>query len=322
MDFDAKYDRRGNAVRPLSAAEIEGSLEDFLQRRRIERVEILSGGYVHSNLALTLSDGSSCVARIGTRSSRAVETEVSVLRHLAGRIPLPAVLHHAAASNVVVLELVEGDLLARVEDALCPSDLARLGAEIGRTLAAIHAVEFEAPGELAPGPVVEAPFPDFRTALLGYLGECLAKPRLRERLGPDTHRRLERFVAGRSAILDEMGPENRLVHADFNHKNLLVRRRRAGWEVAAVLDWEFAFSASPLCDFGNFLRFEAEQPPWRAPLVEGYREAGGRLPDRWREIARFIDLAAMTNFLTRDDDLPRTFRTAAAVIEATLAGRP
>ncbi len=327
MDFDAKFDRRADSPTAPGTAELERALRSFLDGRRIERAVPLTGGFVHSNLALDLSDGTTCVARLATRPRRSVETEVSILRHLRGRLPVPAVLDFAPdqpspGRHVVVLERVEGQLLSRVEDALPVDDVESLGADLGRVLAAIHAVEFGSPGELAPGPLVGQPFPDFRSALLGYLRECLADPRLGERLGEAKCRRLDRFVRERAGVLDGMRPTDRLVHADFNHKNLLVRRTPHGWEVAAVLDWEFAFSACPLADFGNFLRFEAEQPRWREPLVAGYLAAGGDLPARWREIARFIDLAAMTNFLTRAESLPRTFRTAAAVVEATLEGAP
>ena len=50
------------------------------------------------------------------------------------------------------------------------------------------------------------------------------------------------------------------MHADYNGKNLLMQSTHEGWQVAAVLDWEFAFAGSPLFDTGNFLRHEADFP--------------------------------------------------------------
>jgi hypothetical protein len=43
-----------------------------------------------------------------------------------------------------------------------------------------------------------------------------------------------------------------------------------------------------------------------------------RLEDNWREIAKFLDLVAMTNFLDREGENPKTFRTAVSVIEKTI----
>jgi hypothetical protein len=67
-----------------------------------------------------------------------------------------------------------------------------------------------------------------------------------------------------------------------------------------VLDWEFAFSGSPLVDVGNMLRFREEQPDgFAAGFIAGYREAGGLLPPGWPEISEALDLCALADFLTR-----------------------
>ncbi len=67
------------------------------------------------------------------------------------------------------------------------------------------------------------------------------------------------------------------MHSDFNPKNVLAVRAGGRWSVSAVLDWEFAFSGSPLHDIGNMLRFE--QPPgFAAGFADGFRDGGGDLP--------------------------------------------
>jgi aminoglycoside phosphotransferase (APT) family kinase protein len=85
-----------------------------------------------------------------------------------------------------------------------------------------------------------------------------------------------------------------LVHSDYNPKNLIVAPGPGGWSVAAVLDWEFAYSGCPLADIGNMLRFRAEIPaPFAEALITGYRGAGGELPARWRELSEALDLYAL-----------------------------
>jgi aminoglycoside phosphotransferase (APT) family kinase protein len=92
----------------------------------------------------------------------------------------------------------------------------------------------------------------------------------------------------------------RLVHSDYNGKNLLAVARDGLWTVSAVLDWEFAFSGSPLADIGNMLRFDEEQPDgFAAGFIAGYEEAAGPLPPGWREISEALDLYALADFLTR-----------------------
>jgi aminoglycoside phosphotransferase (APT) family kinase protein len=57
---------------------------------------------------------------------------------------------------------------------------------------------------------------------------------------------------------------------------------------------------SPLGDIGNMLRFRADQPDgFAGAFIAGYRDAGGPLPPRWREISEALDLYALADFLTR-----------------------
>jgi hypothetical protein len=52
--------------------------------------------------------------------------------------------------------------------------------------------------------------------------------------------------------------------------------------------------------------------------TEGSVAKSARLEDNWREIAKFLDLVAMTNFLDREGENPKTFRTAVSMIEKTI----
>jgi hypothetical protein len=81
---------------------------------------------------------------------------------------------------------------------------------------------------------------------------------------------------------------------------------------------EFAFSGSPLADVGNMLRFRDTHPPSLADgFFAGYRDAGGRLPPRWREISEALDLYALFDFLTRPPD-HRCFAKAASALRTLL----
>jgi hypothetical protein len=83
---------------------------------------------------------------------------------------------------------------------------------------------------------------------------------------------------------------------------VLVRPERGRWQVAAVLDWEYGVSGSPLVDVGSFLRYETEASPSREPhFTRGYERGGGHLPADWRRIARLVDLASLCELLTEPD---------------------
>jgi fructokinase len=128
-----------------------------------------------------------------------------------------------------------------------------------------------------------------------------------------------RELAARAGPLAASAPGRQLVHSDYNPKNLLAARQDGRWTVTAVLDWEFAFSGSPLTDIGNMLRPRpAAQAGLAAGFIAGYREAGGRLPADWREISEALDLYALADFLTRPPG-HRYRRQAVKLIRARLA---
>jgi len=152
-----------------------------------------------------------------------------------------------------------------------------------------------------------------------FVDLCLAAESLRRRLPAGLCDRTHAAMWQWAPPLASLEPEVRLVHGDFNKRNALVRCDSGRWMVAAVLDWEFAVSVSPLADVGNFLRYERTARPLAAHFSAGFREAGGELPEDWRRLARTIDLVALCESLTRDqppDDItPELVELVRATIE-------
>ncbi len=179
--------------------------------------------------------------------------------------------------------------------------------ELGRTLAAVHKVVFPSQGLFrSDGSVGE---------LEAGFGWQLLRGFLQGRAG----QRLEPGVRKALLGLDPPGPHPNpavLVHSDFNPKNLLATPTG---KVAAVLDWEFAMVNDPLIDFGNFFRFAGDHSQLNSErFVEGYREAGGLLPEDWRTRSLLHDLVSLVAFLDSPEELPETFATAGERISATL----
>jgi len=108
------------------------------------------------------------------------------------------------------------------------------------------------------------------------------------------------LAAAADPLARSAGGARQLVHSDYNGKNLIAVGAGGRWSISAVLDWEFAFSGSPLTDIGNMLRFRGELPAGFADgFIAGYRDGGGELPEGWREISEALDLYALADFLTR-----------------------
>lgn len=326
MDFKAKFDQRPSSPANL-APEILQEAASQLSSSPLLSSAVLSGGFSTTNILLEFADGDRCVLRLSSQHER-VKMEADLLdylSHKAPEVPVPKVRwrpseHFAGGPGAFAMAFVEGHLLAAIEDGLSTTDCRDICEQLAFAAARIHDLRFPQCGLLGPGPKVTEPFASYSEGTVGFLQSCLDNVNLQRRAGADRCHRLHRCLTHRPD-LHEPSVTNQLCHSDFNQKNFLIRRDTSGrHHLAAVLDWEFALSASSVIDIGNLLRFEHESPAVESAwFAAAYQAAGGHLDKAWREQALFADLLAQCAFLTGPEELPKTFRTAIGVIDRTLS---
>lgn len=289
---------------------------------RVAEVIPVSGGLANTNLRLRLDGRDAPVLlRLYQRDPGQAAKEVALHRLLAGRVPVPAILH-AGESNPVtagpyaLLEWIEGGHLGRIAPGLGEDARTCLARDIGAVLAAIHAVLFPVAGFLDGHLEVAHPIDVGGAGLVAFLRTCLDGP-AGGRLEADLAAAALAFAAREGGRLEAWARPPRLTHADFNGSNVLVRETPAGWRVAAVLDWEFAFAGAPHFDFGNLMRPPlGDLPGFAESVAAGYRRAGGALPEDWRDLARIADLTAWADFLGRPDATPEVIADARRMIRS------
>ncbi len=117
--------------------------------------------------------------------------------------------------------------------------------------------------------------------------------------------------------LDEDGA--RLVHSDFNTKNLMAEHvEGGGWRVT-VLDWEYAFAGSRFMDVGNFMRFGEERPGVAQAFAQHYGTHARGVPGNWRELAYLCDLCSMLSMMMRPELSARSLATVEGVVRMILS---
>jgi Ser/Thr protein kinase RdoA (MazF antagonist) len=326
MDFKAKFDQRPSTPANL-APQILLEAASQLSSSPLRNSAVLNGGFSTTNILLEFADGDRCVLRLSSRHER-LKTEADLLDYLSREAPevlVPKVLwraseHFPGELGAFAMTYVEGRLLADVEDSLSTAACRHICEQLALAAARIHDLRFAQCGLLGPGPRVTEPFASYATGTVGFMQSCLNNGNLQRRLGAERCRRLHQSLTHRSD-LHQPSLTRQLCHSDFNQKNFLIRRDANGrHHLAAVLDWEFAFSGSSVIDIGNLLRFEHESPAVECSwFADAYRAAGGHLDQAWREQALFADLLAQCAFLINPEELPKTFRTAIGVIDRTLA---
>jgi aminoglycoside phosphotransferase (APT) family kinase protein len=274
----------------LTISEISTLLDPWLAGRSVVDAELLSGGLMNRNILLRL-DGkpNDCVLRIYDRDPAACVCEVAVLGMVGRDLPVPRVLYSDEGAEqgapVAVLSVVDGISLATLHSTHDDEAIAESAYDAGRVLARIGRY---------PGPPTPA------ETLLGLVERFARAPAFEQRVSPALRDALIDLVTRWLPRLVDLSSQSGLVHADFNSRNIFVRRTNEGWRVSGVLDWEFALNASPFVDVGNFLRYHrADRPRFEPHFSRGMRDAGVILPDDWLALARLMDLPALCELIGR-----------------------
>ena len=303
-------------------------LAHALPGKRVVAIEILTGGLINANFKVQLdSYDQALVLRLYTRDPAACQKEVDIYRMVRRTVPVPEV-HYAEPNGVdglgpfVLLGYIEGipfRELRRTRDAVAISEAAY---EIGKTLAAIGKYQFAEPGWFGFDLKIGGKFIEGPDSVPRFCDACVASASFLQRAGKELAHRVHDFAWEWSSRLGWLDDERSLVHSDFGSRNVLVRRVNGKWGVAGVIDWEFAFSGSPLFDVGNFLRYERVQRPLVEPhFSRGFSEGGGTLREDWRNLARVIDLTALCERLTRDELPEEIERELLDLVRATIEDR-
>lgn len=246
---------------------------------------VLGGGLRSLNLRI----GDHLVARIGAEGPAQVRKEAALLRHLAGRVRVPAV--EGIEGDVLLLEFVPHVDLPGTGEA---------GRQAGLALAALQGMRFPAAGFLAADGegtlTVIDPAPSSRALLASWLEESLAGPAAgRLAAGHLSADAVRRLLDAEGSRLDEAAGETVLVHSDFKPANVkwLPTEGRV-----LVLDWEFAWAGPPLFDAGMLFRWGTPDP-FREGFEEGCAAGGRPLPSHWFRTAALLDLHNLVALLAR-----------------------
>ncbi len=248
----------------------------------------------------------SIVLRFYVRDAAACAKEVDVLRLVRSVVPVPEVLHVEPNGlgdfpPFVVMQYVEGIIFRLLRRTKEQPAIAQAAAAIGKTLASIGSHQFPRRGLLGAGLEVGNWLMPGSDTIPPLIDSCLLSENFRTRASAELSDRIHKFAWHWADRLSTVDSETRLVHADFNASNIMVRSVKGSWQVAAVIDWEYSFSGSPLWDVGSFLRYEQEGRPLVEPFFsQACTAAGMSLPDDWRELVRAVDLCSLCEALTRD----------------------
>lgn len=292
----------------LPVAALERMVHAVFPRSRIVSAEPLTDGKRNANFKLQLNSPPRLVVlRIYEHDPSLCQKEADLVRLVSGSVPVPEVIHSQPSGlgdlpPFSFQSYIEGISFRELVHTRDLKAIAQAAHSAGETLAAIGRITFPKFGWLIPGPLLGEALLEGSDPTPRFVDLCLESPNLQRRLPAPERDSTHAVVWSYARQLACLDAEARLVHGDFGKRNLLVREAGGRWVVAAVLDWEFAVSGSPLGDLGHFLRYEISVHPVVEPhFSTAYLQAGGVLPHDWRRLARVVDLTALCESLTHDE---------------------
>ena len=290
----------------LALATADRLLADWRGTNRVIEIEPLDGGIMNWNYAIRLSGAAErFVLRFYDRAPASCAKEVAILGIVRRDVPVPSVLHAAVDGAdgyppFCVLEFIDGISLRTLRRRGDAKGVADATYDAGRLLSRLGRHRFERSGLLSPElAVTDGPFAG--ASVTDVVEHFVRSPLFRQRVGADLVVRVVDFARANEGRVEQTRGAV-LVHGDLNSPNIFVRQERGSWRVGAILDWEFAFAGSMLCDVGNMLRYERpDQSRYEPHFSRGLIDGGWDAPDDWFLRARLADLPALCELLTRED---------------------
>jgi aminoglycoside phosphotransferase (APT) family kinase protein len=317
------WERRHPRVE-LTTNEIAAMLRPAAPDRDVAHAEPLSGGLANSVYKVLLTDGQPVVLRVFTRDASACRREIALYVLVHESVPVPELLYADCKGRVTgqpyaVTRWVEG---TKLDELLAQGSMRDIGAAavgVGETLASIGRFAFARAGFFGPDLDVVEPLGSMREACFGYVEEALFRRGGAAHLGEDFARQIWAFLREHAALLDAVDEDPQLVHGDYKAQNLLMRRGASEWEVAAVLDWEFALASTPLLDLAILLRYAERLPrAFEDGVIASYLGAGGALPRDWKHLIKLLDLMNLCDFAARGEPGGAMLDDVARLLCATL----
>jgi aminoglycoside phosphotransferase (APT) family kinase protein len=282
-------------------------LKPFFEEERVDRIEMLSGGLNNSNIKITLSSNENFVLRIYYKSNKSMMIEREIAKHLEGRVPVARILYFDSSCSLfqfpfLLMKWVRGEQLSEMMYRGNANKIRSAAGAAGATLAEIHKMKFPASGFFDDELNISEHIEINAVSFMDFMNEIYRNGYVTKHLGENVCRKVLKFAQEHAYLLDRPGEQRCLVHSDFNPLNILVEENGGSIRISAILDWEYAFSGSPLMDIGNMLRYEhVTTTDLFMPFILSYQENGGDLPDNWLQKAKLLDLIALFDLVDKEE---------------------
>jgi aminoglycoside phosphotransferase (APT) family kinase protein len=278
-------------------------------RDPIQNITLLSQGCVNSNYKVTFdSNRSPLVLRLFVRNPDSLAIEMALQKNLLKKLPIAKILYADSSCQLTpypyaLMEWVEGELMRDVILSQNQTAIAECAFAAGKILDQLRQIAFEVRGFFKPDLTI-VPFAK-ESEFLSFTNTCLTDTLILNELGLALAVKIKQYIATHQSLLSDIKGAH-LTHADFDPTNILVKKVNAKYEIAALLDWEFALADSYFLDMGIFLRYRNRLPAcYEDAFIQGLQSEGLVLPKNWKILSNLMDILCMLSMLYDNRSIDR-----------------
>jgi Ser/Thr protein kinase RdoA (MazF antagonist) len=278
--------------------------------------ELIAGGCINLNFKILLEDRKNpLILRVylGDKDAAYREQKLGVLLKKTIPVPLTYYIGNIGEYPFAITEFMPGIALRDLLLGDVSHDISQVMHEVGAMLAKIAKYKFSEAGFFDKELNI-APYSSSENHLT-FAQDCLKHETVSSMLTADSISKISQVLIQYSHVISKIGrvpnkyghlfpdeSEKHLVHADFDPANILVHHVDGTWKVSGVLDWEFSFSGSILCDVANMIRYAHKMPSeFQDAFLRGLTSHGVQLPKNWRITTQLLNLLALLDCLKRSD---------------------
>jgi len=267
----------------------------------IEQVILLSEGCANTNYKITFKNNNQpLVIRIYMRDTSALQLEVAIHQFVKGKIPVPAHLYFDDTCTVFpypysVMEWIEGKLMREIIITGDTNAISECSYDAGKYLSILSQIKFSQSGFFENDLRIK-PFSKDEE-YLPYVLNLLREKNVIENLGTNLVNAIKTLVNEYAELFDESIKPN-LTHSDYDPANILIKMDKGKHKIAAILDWEFAYSGTYYLDMGLMLRYSHRLPTcFEERFITSMKDHGIELSAQWKKKAKLMDLLCLLQLI-------------------------
>jgi len=285
-------------VFPIEPSRLEKIVTIAFARQKVISFELIGSGCVNLNIKVELKGANEpYLLRIYLRNKASAFIEKKLGELLKMEVPIPQVFAIGQFQEFLfsIVQFKKGIPLADALSTEKEIKIEPIMKKIGLYLAKIQAHRSPQAGYFDKNLELSGVF---ASDIMSHSTKVLLEnPDIKRQISEKNRKRIESILTRLVHFFPDV-KQNHLVHGDLDPSNILVEQRKGKWEISAIIDWENAFSYSPLWDVAHLLRFAHQvDNTYTTSLIQGLKEGGVQLPEGWPITVHLINLTCFLNIL-------------------------